>query len=176
MSTPKFQLERLELIDNISPRINMSRMKLIAIVGLPATGKTTMAKLIYDQCDIEYDEGFGKLRYAIHSSDDYIGYVHPLSSFEGVCHRDERQEKIIEGCQVVNVLLLGDVKPDLIIECVADKETRFARSKKETPIFDRRLKQAWAQYMAMNTVVPVWVHDTSLTQYDLNKLTKIKSV
>lgn len=156
----KNQLQTLEFINEVSSRIDTSRHKVIAILGLPATGKSCLSHMLWQDM-----RTMNRVTYSVHHGDDYLkvkGTIHPAALFERAIISDTCEWKIFEGCQAITVLLLEQIKPDLIIECVADRQTRFKRRDKDTPTFDKRLKQAWARYLGTNPGIEIWTHDTSI--------------
>lgn len=132
--------------------------KIIVVVGLPASGKSTVT----DGLMAKYKTRSPKL----YRTDDYIKYEFKESLY--VMLRDLKRDlspfKIIEGVQGYRLLRKGlqlkSFNPDLVIVCIADKATRQARfiardakatgtGKKRHGGFDGMLNKIWGDYMML---------------------------
>lgn len=84
---------------------------IIAIVGLPATGKSTLSKEIGEGFKIYHTDDLLKLQLT-----DFIQYMNHLIS------SSKATKYIIEGCLVYKLLRDGYwFYPDVVIECVDRK-------------------------------------------------------
>jgi dephospho-CoA kinase len=117
----------------------------IVIVGLPASGKTTVA----DQLAKEFPE------YTVFHSDDYMAYGYTESMYELMkdVQSDPNPKKIIEGVQAYRLLRKGvelnNFHADLVITVQTDEVTRLKRyesrpgNKLPRAGFDNNLAKVW---------------------------------
>lgn len=125
------------------------RDKIVVIVGLPATGKTTLAKKLQEAHD----------KYSLYHTDDYIehGFKESLYVMMRDIEADKNRYKIIEGVQAYRLLRKGlELKTffaDCVIICSADYQTRLRRYKergedKDFTTFDKTLNKIWSDYIS----------------------------
>ena len=126
--------------------------KKIVIVGLYATGKTTLTKEI-----LLLDPSF-----TLYKTDQYINRTSVLVSLI----RHQRPEKyIVEGAAAYKMLRDGELKPDVVINCVCsdgERQRRYQqpdridgnRYKGDRPgmktgykAFDNYYRSLWQQYL-----------------------------
>lgn len=132
--------------------MNISKYIRIVIVGLPATGKSTLA----DQLMVEHPD------FTLFRTDDYIQYGFRDSLF--VLQGDVwmREKIIVEGVQAYRMLIAGvrddNFYPDLVIHCsatTAEREKRYAeRQLKINSQFDNQLRTWWREYSVMRNQNP----------------------
>jgi nicotinamide riboside kinase len=145
-------MKELQYIDHVTKCININRHKTIAIVGLPSCGKSTLAMLISNKFPGVYKT---------FATDSYIGTGRELQSLHDNLSYFPDEYKIIEGVLVYRALVSKVVVPDVIIECIASKASRFKRRGKDTPVFDDQLNRYWGEYLAQKNEVEIIQHLTS---------------
>lgn len=112
------------------PVIKLSE-KTIVVVGLPATGKTTVTEAILTN--------YKDRKIKVFRTDDYIKYGFEKSLYVLMDHlrKDISPIRLIEGVQGYRLLRkgveLGTFLPDLVIVCVADTATRQTRFLQRPP-------------------------------------------
>lgn len=123
--------------------------KIVVIVGLPATGKTTLLNELQEANE----------KYSLYHTDDYIehGFKESLYVMMRDLEADKNPYKIIEGVQAYRLLRKGlELKTfyaDLVITCSADYQTRLTRyqqrgENKDFTTFDKTLGKIWSDYIS----------------------------
>lgn len=121
----------------------------IVIIGLAASGKTTLSEEIANMCPSHN---------LIHS-DDYIHFGFEASLYKMISDikRLGEEPMIVEGVQGFRLLRKGlenrDFFPDLVINCICDPAERFKRyaaregnNGKDPSSFDKTLYTIWQKY------------------------------
>jgi len=139
----------MELTDAIKPDEHT-----IVVVGLPASGKTTVA----DELRKQFPD------YSIYHSDDYMHHGYNDSMYELMkdVQTDPNPKKIIEGVQAYRLLRKGvelnNFHADLVITVEAQEATReqryVSRGNGINRAFDKNLAKVWADYTANVKRVP----------------------
>lgn len=121
--------------------------KIIVVIGLTASGKTTLTEQLVELCP----------EHTVLHTDDYMsfGFEESLYKLISDIKADPNPLKIIEGIQGFRLLRKGlqnqDFYPDLIIHCYCDAEERLsrytARGTGKTPTgFDKSCYKIWEDY------------------------------
>lgn len=133
-------------------KIKLTRSeRVVVIVGLPSTGKTTLSKELANDYRGWYDH---------YHTDDYIKYGFEESLY--VLRRELKENPkpvLIEGVQGYRLLRkgveLGDFFPDVVIVCAASFEVRSSRYRRRSVVpgakinrgFDSLLEKFWNDYV-----------------------------
>lgn len=125
--------------------------KIIVIIGLTASGKTTLTEKVVELCP----------DHTVFHTDDYMqfGFEQSLYKLISDIKADQNDRKIIEGVQGFRLLRKGlqnqDFYPDLVIHCYCDTEERIRRyaargEGKKTPTgFDKSCYKIFEDYKAL---------------------------
>lgn len=135
-------MKQLDLIDRVSHLVNPTIHKCIAIVGLPSSGKSTLAMQISSRW----------AAYIIAHTDEFLDYPHAsrLGIVTGAV-RSLSGPVVIEGVMAYELLAHNLIHPDVVIMCAASEKTRFNRRGKETKTFDAQLNNYWQQWRSIDT-------------------------
>lgn len=131
----------------------------VLIIGLPATGKTTLAKQLMEN----YPE------FAVIHTD---GYIHDSNGLKQDLYKDliSGQKVIVEGMfgyNLIKDLIVTNNMPDLIIHCVSSTEVRAKRYvERETEFanvmkMDRLYLSIWGTHLRNNHL-----HNTRILEYE----------
>lgn len=141
--------------------------KKIVIVGLFATGKTTLVNKLLNEQQVMQDH-----KYVVYHTDDFLQYDRKLQMrfLLNKINLDKPDRYIIEGAAAYRLLISGvkenNFYPDLVIQCLASDGTRQERymqperlngqrhaldkkGMKDFKAFDNMYRKMWNEYMSM---------------------------
>lgn len=134
----------------------LASSKIIAIVGMPTTGKTTLAKELKIELNIP----------TVYHTDDYLSMGFTLRQTLLRSGMGGDQPFIVEGTMVYDLLAEGVVVPDVIVYCSARAATRQLRYERRGKNFfagkplENRLVMTWNTWRSKNPFVKVIDHQT----------------
>lgn len=139
--------------------MNYSQYNKIVIVGLPATGKSTLSEELATRLP----------EHKLYHTDDYIASGFTQSLFDLMGDMYGKEKIIVEGVQCYRLLKAGLIActfhADLVIHCAAstgDRVKRYKERNKElSHDFDNKLRGWWYQYnVAIKPHVEIIEHYT----------------